>query len=81
MRDKPHDEAMAEEFAADPAYALQLLQSILADGDEAELQIFLRQIRLAVLPPAGRVKLGSVLAEIGREVGGVDLDIARDRSE
>ena len=30
--------------------------------------------------PKGRVKLGSLLAEIGREVGGVDLEIERDRT-
>jgi antitoxin FitA len=28
----------------------------------------------------GRVKLGSMLAEIGREVGGVELDIEREKT-
>ncbi|MDR8919069.1 hypothetical protein FEP54_04562 [Burkholderia multivorans] len=28
----------------------------------------------------GRVKLGTLLAEIGREAGGVDLDIQRDKT-
>jgi hypothetical protein len=29
--------------------------------------------------PQDRVKLGSILAAIGNEVGGVDLDIERDK--
>ena len=28
----------------------------------------------------GRIKLGSLLTEIGREAGGVDLDIERDKT-
>lgn len=44
MKDKAHDEAMAEVFRADPAYAVELLNSILADGDQAELMVALRQI-------------------------------------
>lgn len=30
--------------------------------------------------PGGKVKLGSALAKFGREFGGVDLDIERDRA-
>jgi plasmid stability protein len=30
--------------------------------------------------PEGRVKLGSLLAEIGREAGGVELEIERDKT-
>jgi len=30
--------------------------------------------------PEGRVMLGSLLAEIGREAGGVDLEIERDKT-
>lgn len=47
MRDRPHDEAMAEVFAEDPAYAVALLNSILEDGDPAELLIVLRQLAKA----------------------------------
>ncbi len=47
MRDKPHDEAMAELYRDDPAYALQLLNSILEDGDQSELLTALRQIAKA----------------------------------
>ncbi len=36
---------MAELFRKDPAYALELLKSILKDGNREELQIMLRQIR------------------------------------
>ena len=47
MKDRAHDEAMAEVYREDPAYALQLLNSILEDGDQSELLIALRQIAKA----------------------------------
>lgn len=42
-----HDEAMAEIFQEDPAYALELLNSILEDGEPGELLIALRQMTKA----------------------------------
>lgn len=47
MKDRTHDEAMAEAFRNDPAYAIQLLNSILEDGDQSELLITLRQLTKA----------------------------------
>ncbi|MGA3011619.1 MAG: addiction module antidote protein [Terracidiphilus sp.] len=47
MGDRNHDEAMAEEFKQDPAYALELLNEILEDGDQGELLIALRQMTKA----------------------------------
>jgi putative addiction module killer protein/probable addiction module antidote protein len=47
MKDRTHDEAMAEMYREDPAYALQLLNSILEDGDQSELLIALRQMAKA----------------------------------
>jgi len=47
MRDKPHDEAMAEVFRDDPAYAVRLLNSILEEGDQSELLITIRQMTKA----------------------------------
>jgi DNA-binding phage protein len=44
MRDRAHDAAMAELFQEDPAYALELLNSILEDGAPGELLIALRQL-------------------------------------
>jgi plasmid stability protein len=43
---------------------------------EAEIRLILE----AAVKHEGRVKLGSLLAEIGRECGGVDLAIERDRA-
>ncbi|MBY4723321.1 MULTISPECIES: FitA-like ribbon-helix-helix domain-containing protein [Burkholderia] len=43
---------------------------------EAEVRDILEQ---AVLP-GGRLKLGTLLAEIGREAGGVDFDTQRDKT-
>ncbi|MFT4296912.1 MAG: antitoxin [Micropruina sp.] len=39
-----------------------------------------RAILDAAVAPPDRVRLGSLLAGIGREAGGVDLDISRDRT-
>ena len=47
MRDRTNDEAMAESFQQDPAYALELLNSILEDGEQGELLIVLRQMAKA----------------------------------
>lgn len=48
MRSRPHDEAMAELYRNDPAFALDVINSILADGNQAELMTVLRHLALAV---------------------------------
>jgi DNA-binding phage protein len=53
VRARLHDDAMAEAFRKDPAYAVELLHSILEDGDQGELLIALRQMTKA----AGREML------------------------
>jgi probable addiction module antidote protein len=47
MKDRTHDEAMAEVYREDPAYAVRLLNSILDDGDQGEFLIALRQMAKA----------------------------------
>jgi len=47
-------------------------------GRSTEAEI--RAILDAAVRPEGRIKLGTLLAEIGRQVGGVDLEIERDRT-
>ena len=47
MPTRSHDEAMAEIFQEDPGYALELLNSILEDGEPGELLIALRQMAKA----------------------------------
>jgi probable addiction module antidote protein len=47
MKDRAHDEAMAEVFRNDPDYAADLLNSILEGGDLDELLIALRQMTKA----------------------------------
>lgn len=47
MKDRHHDDAMAEMFREDPAFALETLNAILEDGDQAELMITLRQMTKA----------------------------------
>jgi probable addiction module antidote protein len=47
MKERAHDDAMAEILRSDPAYAVELLNSILDDGDQGELLIALRQMTRA----------------------------------
>jgi len=46
MKDRSHDEAMAEHFRADP-YAAELLAEVRRNGDPAELAILLRLMATA----------------------------------
>jgi len=48
MKDRSHDDAMVELFRDDPAVAAATLNAILADGDQGELLVTLRQMAKAV---------------------------------
>ncbi|HDR8911140.1 FitA-like ribbon-helix-helix domain-containing protein [Burkholderia multivorans] len=56
--------------------ALRVRAALHGRSTEAEVRDILEQAVLS----EGRVKLGTLLAEIGREAGGVDLDIQRDKT-
>jgi probable addiction module antidote protein len=45
--DRPLDEAMAEIFQHDPGFAIELLNEILAEGEQDELLVVLRQLTQA----------------------------------
>nr|VFJ55941.1 MAG: probable addiction module antidote protein [Candidatus Kentron sp. FW]VFJ59788.1 MAG: probable addiction module antidote protein [Candidatus Kentron sp. FW] len=47
MKDRSHDDAMAEVFRGDPTHAVEFLNDILAEGDQSELMIALRQMTKA----------------------------------
>jgi probable addiction module antidote protein len=47
VKNRTHDEAIAELFKQDPAYAVEMLNSILEDGEQGELLIALRQMTKA----------------------------------
>ncbi|EMQ8046639.1 addiction module antidote protein [Serratia marcescens] len=47
MKDRSHDEAMAEHFRANPAYAAELLAEVRRNGDPAELAMLLRLMATA----------------------------------
>lgn len=47
MRNSSHDEAMAELYRSDPALALDVINNILEEGDQAELLTVLRQLTQA----------------------------------
>lgn len=44
MKDRSHEDAMAELFQNDPNFAAEYLNSLLEDGDQADLLIALRQM-------------------------------------
>jgi plasmid stability protein len=56
--------------------ALRVRAAQRGHSTEAEIRLILE----AAVKSEGRVKLGSLLARIGRECGGVDLAIERDRT-
>lgn len=56
--------------------AIRVRAAMHGRSTEAEIRAILE----SAVRPEGRIKLGTLLAEIGREVGGVDLDIERDRT-
>lgn len=47
MKDRNHDDAMAEIFRDDPELPAATLDAILADGDQGELLVTLRQMAKA----------------------------------
>jgi antitoxin FitA len=55
--------------------ALRVRAAQRGHSTEAEIRLILE----AAVKNEGRIKLGSLLAQIGRECGGVDLTIERDR--
>ena len=56
--------------------ALRVRAAMHGLSTEAEIRAILEN----AVRPDGRIKLGSLLAEIGREVGGIELAIERDRT-
>lgn len=56
--------------------ALRVRAAMHGRSTEAEIRAILE----SAVRPEGRVRLGTLLAEIGREMGGVDLEIERDRT-
>lgn len=49
MKDRCHDEAMAELFQADSSYATELLAEVCADGCADELYVLICQLSTCVL--------------------------------
>ena len=47
MKDRSHDDAMADLFREDPAMAAATLDAILVDGDQSEMLVTLRQMTKA----------------------------------
>ena len=56
--------------------ALRVRAAMHGRSAEAEIRFILEN----AVRPEGRIKLGSLLTEIGREAGGGDLDIERDKT-
>jgi plasmid stability protein len=56
--------------------ALRVRAAMHGRSTEAEIRLILE----SAVKPEGRIKLGSLLEKIGREVGGFDLEIERDKT-
>jgi antitoxin FitA len=56
--------------------ALRVRAAMAGRSTEAEIRSILER----AVRPEGRVKLGSLLAEIGQQVGGFDLVLERDKT-
>ena len=56
--------------------ALRVRAAMAGRSTEAEVRAILE----SVARPEGRIKLGSLLAEIGQQAGGAELEIERDKS-
>jgi antitoxin FitA len=56
--------------------ALRVRAATHGRSTEAEIRAILE----TAVRPEGRVKLGTLLAEVGREVGGFDLETERDKT-
>ncbi len=56
--------------------ALRVRAATAGRSTEAEVRAILESI----VRPADRVKLGTLLAEIGQQAGGAELEIERDKS-
>ena len=56
--------------------ALRVRAATHGRSTEAEIRAILE----LTVRPEGRIKLGTLLTEIGRELGGVELEIERDRT-
>lgn len=56
--------------------ALRVRAAMHGLSTEAEIRAILEN----AVRPESRIRLGSLLAEIGREAGGVELEIERDRT-
>lgn len=59
MKDRSHDEYMAEYFRLNPLYAIELFAALQLNGDPAELDVLQRQLNVAynsnVERPAGKI--------------------------
>lgn len=51
-----------------------------ASGHGRSTEAEVRAILDAAVASPDRIQLGTLLAEVGRDAGGVDLDVERDRS-
>ena len=56
--------------------ALRVRAAMAGRSTEAEVRAILE----SVARPEGRIKLGFLLADIGPQAGGIELDIERDRT-
>lgn len=82
MKDRPHDDAMAEVYRNDPELAAAVLAAVEADGDPAELAIVRRQLAMAASPrtltPA---EIEALRQDMGQAIGWARAELVRRRKK
>ncbi|EOI7009140.1 hypothetical protein ACMVLV_004646 [Salmonella enterica subsp. enterica serovar Kentucky] len=81
MKDRPHDDAMAEVYRNDPELAAAVLSAVEADGDPAELAIVRRQLAMAASPrPLTPAEIEALRQDMGQAVEWARAELARRRT-
>ncbi|MBN4668200.1 hypothetical protein HUS70_21840 [Pandoraea nosoerga] len=81
MKDRPHDDAMAEVYRNDPALAAAVLAAVEADGDSAELAIVRRQLAMAASTrPLTPAEIEALRQDMGQAIEWARAELARRRN-
>lgn len=81
MKDRPHDDAMAEVYRNAPELAVAVLAAVEADGDPAGLAIVRRQLVMAASPrPLTPAEIEALRQDMGQAVEWARAELARRRT-
>lgn len=82
MKDRPHDDAMAEVYRNDPELAAAVLAAVEADGDPAELAIVRQQLAMAASPrPLTPAEIEALRQDMSQAIEWARAELARRRNQ